>query len=207
MPRLLPSLLLLLLVSALGCADDDGNGDPFDGNYIVGDASPLDPTDAGPRDLAPADALSDTGTSTSTPDAGAADGEVQDSEPADLGADPCAATPELTLTASAAVAQGAALSGRVVAVNGQLEAGPPTCTERACPTEEPCCNGCTAELLIDGLLPASPSECLPIVGCTGDECGLVCRPAALGTPETFVGYLRQSAGGSVRLELIRLRRR
>lgn len=202
-----PLFASFVLFAWVACADDDGSDLPFDGNFIVGDGAPADPpADAGPAELGP------------RPDADAEgpDASSDDAEPdldlgagladADAGDDPCRVTPELTLTASAAVARAAELAGRVVEVRGRLEAGPTTCTERACSVEAPCCNTCTAPLAVDGLLEVGPSDCLEPVGCRGDECGLVCRPAPLGAVERFVGRLSGEPPGSSRLELIEVRR-
>ena len=205
----------LAAVSALAsaCSDDSGNNTPFDGNFIVGDAAVSDlgpgPSDSGSddsgRDADAADSGSDRGPLELGPsEAGAADGS--DAQASDGGPDPCAAEVEETLTASAAIARGGSLAGRVVEVAGRLGLAAETCTELACGVDEPCCNTCFAALRLDGVLPVGPSGCLPNVGCSGDECGLVCRPAVLGSPGLYVGRIQHDANQGTRLELIEVRR-
>jgi hypothetical protein len=201
---------LALFALASGCANDGGSDDPFDGNFIVGDAEPFDlgpgPSDADPGDRGPGDLpdLSLDAQDLGLPELGAQD--TGDAEPPDLGPDPCAVQPEESLTASAAVARAAALAGRVLEVSGLLGTGPESCTEIACSIDNPCCNTCFAALALDAVLPVEASNCLPNVGCSGDECGLVCRPAVLGTPGVYVGRLHHDRGQGARLELIEVRR-
>lgn len=204
-PFLLYAAFLVFLVS--GCADDDGSNDPFDGNFIVGDASPPDPpAEAGLLDARPGLDAEPNETGLDDADGGAPEVGPLDAEPEDAGPDPCEVEPEEVLTASVAVAQGAGLDGRVIEVRGRLETGPPQCTERACGVEDPCCNACSASLAIDGVLLVGPSECIENVGCTGDDCGLVCRPAALGAEEVFIGRILHDATLGSTLLLIRVER-
>lgn len=205
---------LLALLFTASCADDQDGNDLFDGNFIVGDAAEGDrgpgldalqeDVDQGLRDAGDA-GLGDVEEDAAA-DLGLLDASPPDGEPEDAGPDPCDVVPELTLTASAAFAQAQSLDGRPVAIEGVLGLGPVLCTDRACPVEDPCCNSCTASLRLDEILPVVSSACLTNVGCDGDDCGLVCRPAVLGGAATYVGIVRDDPVAGGQLELISVNR-
>lgn len=191
---------LLLLLGITRCTDGtNGPGDSADSSVIVGDARPRDavgPSDAGDaggaRDADPAD----------TDAAGPGGQDAADGADA-LGSDTgvaCDPPSDATLTASSALSALGTWDGHVVDVVGTATAAQETCTEIACTPANPCCNRCTAELRIDHLLPLASGPCATSVGCTGDECGLVCTPPVFGI-QTFRGVLRSSPA---RLELVRV---
>ncbi|MCC7386803.1 MAG: hypothetical protein IT384_33515 [Deltaproteobacteria bacterium] len=193
-------LALLLLLTGTRCSDGaSGHGDGADSTVIVGDARPRDataPSDAadagGARDADPAD--------TDAAGPGGEDAADGDALGGDTGV-ACDPPSDATLTASSALSALGTWDGHVVDVVGTATATAQTCTDIACTPANPCCNRCTAELRIDHLLPLAPGPCAASVGCTGDECGLVCTPPVFGV-QTFRGVLRSSPA---RLELVRVR--
>lgn len=180
---------ILLLAVACSGDDDDGPMLPPDGNVIVGE----DP-DAGPRD---AGVRRDGG----LVDAGQRDGGLRDGGSRDAGSierdggppdggDRCQVTPVVTLSAADAVAEAATHDGMIVAVVGTAERTDFACTDQPCPKEDPCCNTCTADILVDAVLGVTADPCYgPRVGCAGTECVQSCQPALLGVPDRFVGRL------------------
>lgn len=216
---LVPVLVALVAGAALGgaagCADTPPPSQ-LDGSFVIGDG-------AAPDARSPPDARPDTGSTDAAPDDGAvaadataeedAGHEGLDALPRDGGPsadaealdgalpDPCARTATITRTASAVVAEAAALDGLWVDVVATATIGPVNCTRRACTPEDPCCNTCTAELLLDGLFPLVAGACAARVGCAGDECNLVCTPPVLGFAQTFRGVVRSAP--RPHLELVR----
>lgn len=205
--RALAPLLLLAcgLSSAPSCSCEEPPplDETFDGNVVVGDASPApDATrsdrgtaEAGPEDAPGADASSDDGGP--LVDA-AADASEEDSS-TDAGPD-CAPSASMTLTASAAVASAGALDGTLVEVTGTATTSPLRCTGGPCADGGSCCRQCRATILVDGVLPLTESECFASAGCSGTECTQLCRPPLLGAPQRFLGRLRELQGSAV-LEL------
>jgi hypothetical protein len=207
---------VLLVALASGCADTPPPSQ-LDGSFVIGDGAPPDarpvpdarPTDAQADDGAVVedgaiavdgarmDAAEDLGDGGSRDVRPGLDGEALD------GAlpDPCARTATLTRTATAVVAEIVALDGLWVDVVATASIGPVNCTRRACPSENPCCNTCTADLLLDGQLPLVPGACAARVGCSGDECNVVCTPPVLGFAQTFRGVVRSAP--RPHLELVR----
>ncbi len=208
----LVGLLAVVATTAVGCTDADPIRLSLDGDVVVGDAlPPLDGAlDAGFDD--------DTGVSddaSNTPDGAtdAADAQmrsdlglvgvpVDDAGATDSGIDPlCSAASTATVAESDLAAQAPALDGRVITVIGTATVGAVRCTSRSCSPEDPCCNDCTASVRVgEAVLVESP--CFPMPGCTGTECGVVCRPPAppLGGTAQYRGIIRVAP--SLRLELI-----
>lgn len=185
---------LVLLVS-LGCAGTEPPpDDTFDGNVIIGEP----PADGGaPREAGVPDGGPDPVDAGSPEDAS----EPEDASPTDAG-DPCAEAPALALTASAAVTRAELLAGQLIEVSGLPTQGELSCTDDVCGEEEPCCNTCQAEVSVDGILRLEASACFAIVpGCSGSECAVVCRPALLGVPQRFVGWL-DPTGPTLQLQAV-----
>jgi hypothetical protein len=199
-----------------GCTDTPPPSQ-LDGSFVIGDGAPPDARpvlDARPTDAA----LTEDGAAAEDDARVDADDDLGDSGPHDAqrgdalpgldadaldGAlpDPCARTATITRTATAVVAEVVALDGLWVDVVATASIGPVNCTRRACPSDNPCCNTCTAELLLDGLFPLVPGACAARVGCSGDECNLVCSPPVLGFAQTFRGVVRSAP--RPHLELVR----
>lgn len=198
-----------------GCADTPPPSQ-LDGSFVIGDGAAPDARPV--PDARPADAAFVDGATTDDAgpieDASADDTGAADARPGDGGArpdgetldaalpDPCARTATLTRTASAVVAEALVLDGLWVDVVATASIGPVNCSRRACPSENPCCNTCTAELLLDGLFPVVPGACAARVGCEGNECNLVCTPPVLGFAQTFRGVVRSAP--RPHLELVRI---
>lgn len=203
--------LVTVTATMLGCADADPIRLSLDGDVVVGDALPspdvaLDASfddDTGVSDGAdtPVDASVDAATDAGL-DLGAKDAAVSDTGVVDSGVDPlCSAASTATVAAADLAAQAPALDGQVITVVGTATVGAVICTSRPCSPEDPCCNDCAASVrLEDAVLVGSP--CFEMPGCTGTECGVVCRPPAppLGGTARYRGVLR--AVPSLRLELI-----
>ncbi len=198
------ALLAALALSLFACGgdDDDSTPLPMDGNVIVGMDRDGGPRDAGPpRDGGP------------QPDAGFRDGgdrdggtrdggPLRDGGPADAG-DVCDVTPTATLTAEETLAEASMRDGTIVEVVGTATRTPYACTELPCPKENPCCNTCAADIIVDGVLPLAADACFgPRVGCAGTECAQTCQPALLGLPNRFVGRIVD--GMPPRLDLYRV---
>ncbi|MFH1236690.1 MAG: hypothetical protein V1685_07235 [Parcubacteria group bacterium] len=92
-----------------------------------------------------------------------------------------------------------------IKTTGAVKAGSKICTEMLCPQDKPCCNSCEAQLFIH--MGSSDEMKLQItgekltqryagqsVGCTGDDCSLVCEPLAEGKTYAVVGTLRTPSG-------------
>lgn len=201
---------LLASVTLLACSDPPPPAGQLDGSFLVGDA-PAAP-DAVPRDATVGRELGPTdGDPTAD---GAMPGEVgpRDGDaPVDMdGAiapdagppDPCAATATVTVTATSALARAGEMEGTLVDVVATATISVAACTALACTPEAPCCNACSADVLLEGVLPLRAGACTPRVGCTGDECNLVCSPPVLGFPQTFRGVVRSAP--SPGLELMRV---
>lgn len=180
---------------------------PPDAGYLVGDAETQDAVAA--DRLADAEA-SDLGTDAGTPDLGlSADADPDDARPDSGGGghedaalpdaeDPCRATATQVLTTTQALAD-PGISGMIVDVVGTASVAELGCTEQACPPENACCNRCTAEVWLDGLLPLRTSSCATRVGCEGDECNLVCTPPVLGIEGRYRGRIVDRRGRELEL--------
>lgn len=192
------SLLVGLVVAGCECGEDPPPDDVFDGNVIVGDG-PV--AKDGGRDSAVDADLLDGATDSGTPDGGTADAAL-DAGPQD-GGTICDEMPVATLSATAAAAELDTYEGMVVAVTGTATQGETICTEMACPPDSPCCNTCTATVSIQGVLPLRDSACFtPGPGCSGTECGQVCRPPIIGLPQRFVGRLVNRSGAGLELHSV-----
>ncbi|MEM7674543.1 MAG: hypothetical protein AAF449_00920 [Myxococcota bacterium] len=142
---------------------------------------------------ADADAAADTGPS----DTGSIDADIEDTGLFDAGSSEdagdagafCNQTAIAEVTAEEAIAQADTLDGEVIVLTGTATSGQQLCTLRACPPNDPCCNVCTADVLVGSITFVS-SACVDDVGCGGTECGLVCRPPTLGLPGRYRGILR-----------------
>ncbi|MFO0724914.1 MAG: hypothetical protein U1E65_14130 [Myxococcota bacterium] len=201
--RAVPLLGLLL---TFACSDPVSPPTP-DAGYLIGDAtvsdSGLTPIDAAPDAAVDAGLLEDA----APPDAALLDAAPRDAglggadaDPADV-PDPCSEAPALTTTATGALAL-VGSEGAVIDVVGTATITTIGCTDRACGAQDPCCNTCTAEVWIDRVLPLRAGACAATVGCSGDECNLVCSPPVLGIPGRYRGRL---VGTSSRaLELYRV---
>jgi hypothetical protein len=175
----------------LACSSSSSPPPDFDANVLVGDATPID---FGPR----ADAhLPEDGGSPDA-DSGTQDG---DALPPDSGID-CQAAPVLTLSASAAAARASSLDGMMVEVTGTATVGLVACTATVCGASMPCCNSCSAPILLDRVLPLEANaSCYPHrLGCFGNECTLSCSPPATGVAQRFTGVLHR--GPSLELYVI-----
>jgi hypothetical protein len=212
----LASVVSVWLSVLSGCTDTPPPSQ-LDGSFVIGDGAPPDARpvlDARPSDAA----FTEDGAAAEDGARVDADDDLGDSGPHDAqrgdalpgldadaldGAlpDPCARTATITRTATAVVAEVVALDGLWVDVVATASIGPVNCTRRACPSDNPCCNTCTAELLLDGLFPLVPGACAARVGCSGDECNLVCSPPVLGFAQTFRGVVRSAP--RPHLELVR----
>jgi hypothetical protein len=203
-PRRPPLRLLAFLALSLGpaCACDEIPDPDPDGNVLVSDARVDGGADLGPVDLgldAGADADLEDGGPDAAPDADDFDGGDEDAGP-DAGS-VCDEEPVATFTATQAVAALSTHQGMIVEITGTATAAAINCGGRACPPEMPCCNTCVATVSVDQQVWLGPSACLSFApGCSGDECGLVCRPATLGIRQRFWGQLRDDNGQAV-LEL------
>lgn len=190
--RIRRAALLLAAASLVAACSGDPTppDDLLDGNVIVGQ----DP-DAGARDTGVR--VRDAGFRDGGPaprDGGAVDGGERDGGTRDAGApdagDQCEVTPVATLTAAEAVAEAAARDGLVVEVVGTATRTPYRCTDLPCPEDDPCCNRCVADILVDGVLLVASDACFGAVAqCAGTECAQVCQPALLGVPDRFIGRL------------------
>lgn len=105
-----------------------------------------------------------------------------------------------TVTASTAVANLDALEGQFIRLIGTATTSDVRCTDIACPVENPCCNECTADVRIDGILVVT-STCTDNVGCQGTECLLICAPPILSTEGSFEGILTKTSSGAPGFEL------
>ncbi len=202
--RVLIAGLVLAFVAACSGDDDGGPMLPPDGNVIVGEDLDGGRRDAGPpRDAGPFDGGTRDGGAS---DGGDVDGGDRDGGGADRdggtrdGGDLCDVTAVASLSAADAVAEAAARDGTIVEVVGTATHTPYACTDQPCPKEDPCCNTCTANIVVDGVLRLAADPCYgPRVGCSGTECVQSCQPALLGVPDRFVGRLVD--GTPPRLEL------
>ncbi len=190
----------LLFGPACAC-DEIPDPDP-DGNVLVSDARVDGGADLGPMDTG-MDAATDATVDDGGPDA-APDADLLDGGDDDAGQDAgtiCDEAPVATFTATEAVAALGTHQGMIIEVTGTATAAAINCTDRACLPEMPCCNACVGGVSVDQEVLLGPSPCLSFApGCSGDECGLVCRPATLGIQQRFRGQLRDDNGQAV-LEL------
>lgn len=204
MLRRAAALVLLLWPWAAGCSDPipDPNSD---GNVLISDAQIDAGADSGVTDAGPdaAEVGLDAAEPDATLDAGPEDlGQEEDAGPD--GGSLCDEVSTGTFTASVVLSQAPLLDGQVLEVVGTATTTAPVCSRRACPPESPCCNTCTAQVVLLGgprLIGSACASFLP--GCSGDECGLVCRPPVFGVPQTFRGRLVATAS-VVNLELHRV---
>ncbi|MEO1339254.1 MAG: hypothetical protein AAFV29_26675, partial [Myxococcota bacterium] len=113
----------------------------------------------------------------------------------------CNQTAIAVVTSAEALLQADTLDGEVIVLTGTSTSGAQFCTARACPPDNPCCNICNADVVVDAITFAS-SACFSNVGCRGTECGLVCQPPTLGLPGRYRGIFR--AGPPATLEFIGL---
>lgn len=197
----LPLLALALLFGDACACDEIPDPDP-DGNVLVSDAR----VDGG-ADLGPLEAGMDSGADGTVDDGGpdgAPDADPIDAADEDAGLDAgtiCDEAPVASFTATQAVAALSTHRGRVIEVIGTATAAAINCTDRACPPQTPCCNACVGGVSVDQQVLLGPSPCLSFApGCSGDECGLVCRPATFGIQQRFWGQLQDDNGQAV-LEL------
>lgn len=186
----------MLLASCSDGSPPPSSVPDFDGGFLrwrpTDGSVPQEDGGVGPLDLRPPEA--DGG------DPALADGTL-DAAPPDASVDPCQDEPVESLTASTA-AQRTDLLGAVVEVVGTLQRTDADCDPVTCPTQQPCCAECSAELRIDGALTVRGSECLELTtGCVGTSCGLVCVPPPLGLREVFIGRLENSEEGRPVLRL------
>ena len=163
------------LVVVLGCGSSDPSSRTAQGESLVSaDASVEDPGSG------------DAGTSGTTD---ASTDEV-------VG---CDVPPAVEVSAADLVDRAESLHGEVVAVVGQVTAGPTQCTSIPCPMDNQCCNQCEATMAIAGVQLTS-SSCFN-AGCSGNECSLTCRPDTnAAAPNTVVGVF--SAGPPMTLKVI-----
>jgi hypothetical protein len=100
------------------------------------------------------------------------------------------------------------LLNRVITVRGTATASLRVfCTLMACPEENPCCNTCGADLQLceaGSCISLSGDEAGIQVGCSGNECGLICFPFQQGTVHRISGVWRKRASGEYVLELHRV---
>jgi hypothetical protein len=186
------SLALALLATACDCGEGMPPDDTFDGNVIVGDGSVPD---------VEVDAETDSGALDSTISDGPADAaDAADAIP-DSG-DPCSEPAVAVLTATAAIAELSTWQDMIVEITGTATATGLSCTNRACPPENPCCNTCTATVAIDSVVPLIDGLCFSGAGCSGNECTQVCRPPLLGLPQRFTGTLRDRGGAQLELHSV-----
>jgi hypothetical protein len=187
-----------------GCDDPPPPDDNFDGNVIVGDATP--PPDAS-RDAEPAEAGvdedgGDAAVLDATEDAGDAEpGDAMEDAGEDAGIN-CSEPAVRTLTASTAVAEADVLRDMIVEITGTATIAALGCT--GCADAGACTCTCTATVAIGGLVPLVSSACFANPGCSGNDCTQVCRPPVLGAEQSFRGRLNVRNSGtekSVALEL------
>lgn len=196
----------LALLPACGSCDDPIPPDTdFDGNVIIGDASPApdaDPPDAMDATEAGEAGIDDGGEGDGGGDAEAGTGgDAGDAEPGDGGVD-CAPQAVRTISATTAIAEADLLRDQFVEITGTATVAALACT--ACADSGSCTCTCTATAAIDGLVALARSECFGSPGCSGNECTQVCRPPILGVEQRFLGRLNVRSSGpekSVALEL------
>lgn len=199
MKRHAAALAVLVLVGCQCGTDEPPPDDDLDGNVVIGMGDP----DGGPRDGGPprdaGDLPRDGGGGTE--DGGFDDDAgVDDAGTPDAG-DRCLEPSETVLTSEEAVSDIATWDGHLVTVVGTATRTPYACTDLPCPKEDPCCNECTATILIDGLIEIADDACFGReTGCAGTECAQVCVPAVIGVDERFRGVLVD--GAPIRLDLI-----
>jgi hypothetical protein len=196
--RLFSILALLLSASCGGCDDPPPVDETFDGNVVIGDATPA--PDGSPEE--------DTGETEldGSEDSGMPDAEEDGGGPLDLGVDDAGIDcfPEIsgTFSATTAFAEAAALDQQFLEITGTATVAQLTCT--ACADAGACSCACTATAAIDGLVLLEESPCFASPGCSGNECTQVCRPPVLGAEQRFRGRLNMRNSGpekSVTLEL------
>ncbi|MBI4817011.1 MAG: hypothetical protein HY791_12175 [Deltaproteobacteria bacterium] len=193
---LAPALVALLL--STGCPDDPSPLDRLDGNVVVGDARPIDASDA-----------SDAGDSQADgPDGGELDADglehpdreqLDDLDVGTFDAGPtCGRPPELTLTALEALARAPELSGHVVDVVGTATIS----VDLVCSSSAAACQAtCRASVDVVPGLRLLPGPCAMEVGCQGTDCDLVCRPLT-GVARRFRGQLTSTGSAGLYLEAV-----
>lgn len=190
-----------------GCEDPPPIDETFDGNVVIGDATPPpDGTgfDSGEEDEA---GVEDSGDAGDTGDSGSIGDDAESADGADDGGLADAGldcVPEIarTISATTAVAEAETLDQLFVEITGTATAAALVCT--ACADAGPCSCTCTAPVAIDGLVVLEESPCFASPGCSGNECTQVCRPPVLGAQQRFRGRLNVRNSGpekSVALEL------
>lgn len=196
--------VLALLPGCGSCEDPIPPDESFDGNVIIGDASP--PPDADPVDAADAAEEDEAGIDDAG-DGGGGDAEAGtdaapgDAVPADSGID-CAPQAFRAISATTAIAEADLLQDQFVEITGTATVAALACT--GCADSGSCTCTCTATAAIDGLVALARSECFGSPGCSGNECTQVCRPPILGVEQRFLGRLNVRNSGpekSVALEL------
>lgn len=109
------------------------------------------------------------------------------------------------------LASGQQHDGHRIAVTGPLRQGPTRCTRMACSPENPCCNRCSASLLLS----ATAEQTSPLgaddgvtllgdnLGCGGDDSAVCCTYQPTGRDVTAIGELHVTADaqGGFRYEL------
>lgn len=102
------------------------------------------------------------------------------------------------LTVEAFVAQRETLAGPVVRVRGVLEVGLRTCSGMACTADNPCCNGCVADLELVGadLEYIRPRAGANALSCSGNDCGVCCSLDVSGDEVVVVGQLERETSMS-----------
>ncbi len=95
------------------------------------------------------------------------------------------------------LASGQTHNGHVMAVTGPIRQGPTRCTKMACGPERPCCNKCSASLILsenaDQSSPLGADDGVTLLGenlgCAGDDSGVCCTYAPDGRSVTAIGTL------------------
>ena len=114
------------------------------------------------------------------------------------------ANPYLDVTSAQLEADPTAYDGRAVRVVDEPHAGPAACTRRGCSPQDPCCNTCSAALVIGQNINLERAGGSPM-GCRGNECNWEGQcdefPAQNGGRYEFLGTFSVDRFGSTRLTL------
>jgi hypothetical protein len=112
--------------------------------------------------------------------------------PAELA--PCAQGVK-TIALADVLASGDSLSGQTLSIAGPLHMGVTMCTKMFCGPERPCCNKCSAALVLAAQAPSSPlgGQSVRLEGdgmsCPGDDTGVCCPYDADGQAVVASGTL------------------